>query len=183
MWKLWNPFYTKFSFSVFWQFSTVAVCFCSLVQSKVMSVLYFCCFLHLYHCCGVILYSRGVIKVWALSSWKVSNLEKGRKMFKKNLDLVCLTAKYMRKVFSDCRPVPVPYELLFVSTTDWNCLFNTRYLPPLFLLLSFSFSQIVCQPGSSYSDWEAHQSWRVSEATLAPQEFCVVCFDEFGTGR
>lgn len=82
----------------------------------------------------------------------------------------------MRKDLSNCKPVPVPYELLFVST-------RTRYLPPSFLLLAFRFSQIACWPGSSCSDGEAHHSWRLSEAALPSQKFYVVCFYESGAGK
>lgn len=102
--------------------------------------------------------------------------------------MVYLTAKYMNeREASDSRPVPVwslsfPCELLFVSTRDWNCLFNCC-LPLSFLLYAFCFSQIVCWPGPSCSDWEANHSWRVSEATLQPQKFYVVCFNESSAGK
>lgn len=113
---------------------------------------------------------------------KFRKKDRGEKKKKVKTGLGLPHSQLNEKWFSDCRPVPVPYEFLFVSTRDWNCLFNTRLLPLSFLLLSFLFSQIVSWPVSSCSDWEAHHSWRVSEATLPPQKFYVVCFNESGAG-
>lgn len=170
--------------SVFWRFSTVALWFYTLLLNRVVALPYFCCFTHLCHCCRFIACLCGVIKVCAPSSWRVSNLEK---MFKKegwaggswNTSL----ANTWEKAFQIANLSQSPMSFSLWAQEIEIALFNTCYLPLSFLWLSFRFSQVVFWPGSFCSDWEAHHSWRVSEATLPPQKFYVVCFNESGTGK